>query len=170
MSDSGKRDTSTQFAQTTCSPTRHAPHSSGRSSRSGSDGISRSTRRRSVTWCLPSTRRWPTRPSSPTATVDRPGAMHLRADYDGGTSVLTVTVTDEGAWRIADSEKKSHSRGRGIPLMRALADRATIDSSAAGTQGAPGMESRRRGATASAQGSAAAPPERRTRRSAGPRS
>ena len=68
------------------------------------------------------------------ATVDRPGAMHLRADYDGGTSVLAVTVTDEGAWRIADSEKKSHSRGRGIPLMRALADRTSIDSSAAGTR------------------------------------
>ena len=67
------------------------------------------------------------------ATVGRPGAMHLRADYDGGASVLGVTVTDEGAWRIADPEKKSQSRGRGIPLMRALADRATIDSSAAGT-------------------------------------
>ena len=60
--------------------------------------------------------------------------MHLRADYDGGTSVLTVTVTDEGAWRIADPETNSHSRGRGIPLMRALADRANIDSSAAGTR------------------------------------
>ncbi len=60
--------------------------------------------------------------------------MHLLADYDSGTAVLTVTVADEGAWRIADSERKSISRGRGIPLMRALADRATIDSSAAGTR------------------------------------
>jgi serine/threonine-protein kinase RsbW len=68
------------------------------------------------------------------STVDRPGAMHLRADYDGGTSLLTVTVTDEGAWRIADPEKNGHSRGRGIPLMRALADRATIDASSAGTR------------------------------------
>ncbi len=68
------------------------------------------------------------------ATVARPGAMHLLADYDTGTAVLTVTVTDEGAWRIADSEKKSISRGRGIPLMHALADRATIDSSPAGTR------------------------------------
>jgi serine/threonine-protein kinase RsbW len=64
--------------------------------------------------------------------VDQPGAMHLQAEYDGGASVLTVTVTDEGAWRIP--EKESQSRGRGIPLMRALADRATIDSSAAGTR------------------------------------
>jgi serine/threonine-protein kinase RsbW len=68
------------------------------------------------------------------STVGEPGAMHLLADYDSGTAVLTVTVADEGAWRIADSEKKSISRGRGIPLMRALADRATIDSSTAGTR------------------------------------
>jgi serine/threonine-protein kinase RsbW len=68
------------------------------------------------------------------STVQQPGTMHLLADYDSGTAVLTVTVADEGTWRIADSEKKSISRGRGIPLMRALADRATIDSSASGTQ------------------------------------
>ena len=61
------------------------------------------------------------------STVQQPGTMHLLADYDSGTAVLTVTVAD-------DSEKKSISRGRGIPLMRALADRATIDSSASGTQ------------------------------------
>jgi len=67
------------------------------------------------------------------STAARPGAMHLLADYDRGTAVLTVTVTDDGAWRIADSEKKSNTRGRGIPLMRALADRATFDSSATGT-------------------------------------
>jgi anti-sigma regulatory factor (Ser/Thr protein kinase) len=54
--------------------------------------------------------------------VERPGAMHLRADYDTRAEVLTVTVTDEGAWRIADGEHKHISRGRGIPLMEALAD------------------------------------------------
>jgi serine/threonine-protein kinase RsbW len=68
------------------------------------------------------------------STVDEPGAMHLRADYDGAAAVLTVTVTDDGAWRISDPETNSHSRGRGIPLMRALADRASIDSSSAGTR------------------------------------
>jgi len=67
------------------------------------------------------------------STATQPGAMHLLADYDHGTAVLTVTVTDDGAWRIADTEKKSINRGRGIPLMRALADRATFDSSAKGT-------------------------------------
>ncbi len=68
------------------------------------------------------------------STASRPGAMNLLAAYDSYTAVLSVTVTDEGAWRIADSEKKSMSRGRGIPLMRALADRATIDSTPAGTR------------------------------------
>ncbi len=68
------------------------------------------------------------------STASRPGAMNLLAAYDSYTAVLSVTVTDEGAWRIADSEKKSISRGRGIPLMRALADRATIDSTPAGTR------------------------------------
>jgi serine/threonine-protein kinase RsbW len=64
----------------------------------------------------------------------KPGAMNLLANYDSGTEVLSVTVTDQGAWRIAESEKKTISRGRGIPLMRALADRATIDSTPAGTR------------------------------------
>lgn len=67
------------------------------------------------------------------STATQPGAMHLLADYDCGTAVLTVTVTDDGAWRIADAETQSNTRGRGIPLMRALADRATFDSSATGT-------------------------------------
>jgi serine/threonine-protein kinase RsbW len=67
-------------------------------------------------------------------TVDRPGAMHLLADYDTQSGLLTVTVADEGAWRIADGEHKKVSRGRGIPLMQALADRATIDSTPSGTK------------------------------------
>lgn len=65
--------------------------------------------------------------------VERPGAMHLLADYDSCSSILTVTVTDEGAWRLGDGKKKQISRGRGIPLMEALADRTTIDSSSTGT-------------------------------------
>ena len=68
------------------------------------------------------------------SSASQPGAMNLLAAYDSYTSVLSVTVTDEGAWRIADSERKRASRGRGIPLMRALADRATIDSTAEGTR------------------------------------
>jgi serine/threonine-protein kinase RsbW len=68
------------------------------------------------------------------SSVDHAGAMHLLADYDTGTEVLTVTVTDEGAWRNGTAETKRISRGRGIPLMEALADRATIDSTPAGTR------------------------------------
>ncbi len=66
--------------------------------------------------------------------LDHPGTMGLLADYDSDSAVLTVTVSDEGAWRIADGENKKVSRGRGIPLMQALADRATIDSTPAGTR------------------------------------
>jgi anti-sigma regulatory factor (Ser/Thr protein kinase) len=63
-----------------------------------------------------------------------PGVMHVRADYDGDTAVLTVTVTDEGVWRIDETGQKNPARGRGIPLMRALTDHAVIDSNHAGTE------------------------------------
>jgi anti-sigma regulatory factor (Ser/Thr protein kinase) len=64
----------------------------------------------------------------------QPGPMHLRADYDRESAVLTVTVADEGAWRIGDTDHKNPARGRGIPLMRALTDRAVIDSNSTGTE------------------------------------
>jgi serine/threonine-protein kinase RsbW len=67
------------------------------------------------------------------STVAKPGAMRLLADYDADSAVLSVTVADDGIWRIADSGK-SNTRGRGIPLMHALADRATFDSTPAGTR------------------------------------
>ena len=63
-----------------------------------------------------------------------PGVMHVRAEYDGDTAVLTVTVTDEGVWRIEETGHKNPARGRGIPLMRALTDHAVIDSNHAGTE------------------------------------
>lgn len=62
-----------------------------------------------------------------------PGLMHVRAEYDGGTDVLTVIVSDDGVWRIAETDHNP-ARGRGIPLMRALTDRAVIDSNHAGTE------------------------------------
>ncbi len=67
-------------------------------------------------------------------TAKRPGVMHVRADYDGDAAVLTVTVTDEGAWRTTDPQTKGHRRGRGIPLIHALTDRATFDSTPTGTE------------------------------------
>ncbi|MDZ7882202.1 MAG: ATP-binding protein [Mycobacterium sp.] len=60
--------------------------------------------------------------------------MHVRADYDDTAAVLTVTVTDEGHWRPNDNDVHDVARGRGIPLMHALADRADIDATAAGTE------------------------------------
>ena len=67
-------------------------------------------------------------------TAQQAGVMHMRAAYDGAAAVLTVIVTDEGAWRMTDPETKGRTRGRGIPLMHALTDRATIDSTPTGTQ------------------------------------
>jgi serine/threonine-protein kinase RsbW len=66
-------------------------------------------------------------------TLGRPGTMHVRALYDGSAATLSVTVTDEGAWRSTYPAATGSRGGRGIPLMRALADRATVDSSPAGT-------------------------------------
>jgi serine/threonine-protein kinase RsbW len=67
-------------------------------------------------------------------TLARPGTMNVQADYDGTAATLTVTVTDEGAWRTTDAALRQRKRGRGIPLMHALADRATVDSSQTGTR------------------------------------
>ncbi|AKS32160.1 ATP-binding protein [Mycolicibacterium goodii] len=63
-----------------------------------------------------------------------PGVMHVRADYDTEAETLTVVVADEGAWRIGDTDHKNPARGRGIPLMHALTDRAVIDATASGTE------------------------------------
>jgi serine/threonine-protein kinase RsbW len=67
-------------------------------------------------------------------TAEQPGAMHVVADYDWNAATLTVTVTDEGAWRHADPATTELRRGRGIPLMRALTDSTVVDSSPAGTR------------------------------------
>jgi anti-sigma regulatory factor (Ser/Thr protein kinase) len=68
------------------------------------------------------------------AAAARSGAMHVQADYDRSSATLIVTVADEGAWRASDPATKEHKRGRGIPLMHALADQVTVDSSQSGTQ------------------------------------
>ncbi|MCV7360903.1 ATP-binding protein [Mycolicibacterium neworleansense] len=62
------------------------------------------------------------------------GVMHLRADYNQ-PETLTVTIADEGRWRIRDpATEQDPTRGRGISLMRALADRAVVESAPSGTQ------------------------------------
>jgi len=67
-------------------------------------------------------------------TAEHPGVMQVQALYDGSAATLTVTVTDRGAWQSTGAATRESKRGRGIPLMNALADRATVDSSQEGTR------------------------------------
>lgn len=61
------------------------------------------------------------------------GTIDVEAVQDRRAGTLTVTITDQGCWREPDPARQGRVRGRGIPLMRALADGLTIDSSALGT-------------------------------------
>jgi serine/threonine-protein kinase RsbW len=60
------------------------------------------------------------------------GSIGLRAEYNPGDARLTVTITDSGLWHLPDAAARN--RGRGIPLMRALSDRALIETSSQGTE------------------------------------
>ena len=61
------------------------------------------------------------------------GLIDVEAVRDRTAATLTVTITDQGCWREPDPAKQGRVRGRGIPLMRALSDDVTIDTSALGT-------------------------------------
>lgn len=61
------------------------------------------------------------------------GTMDVSAAYDADSDTLAVTVNDRGRWRQHPSARDL-SRGRGIPLMRALADEANIEGTPDGTQ------------------------------------
>jgi anti-sigma regulatory factor (Ser/Thr protein kinase) len=58
----------------------------------------------------------------------------LSADYAPESDTLMVTVIDHGCWRIPTGNQPSNLRGRGIPLMHALADEATIEGTPTGTE------------------------------------
>jgi serine/threonine-protein kinase RsbW len=58
--------------------------------------------------------------------------MSVHAECDTGTSTLAVEVRDHGQWRMPDRQS-AHTRGRGITLMHALADQASVDSGEHGT-------------------------------------
>jgi serine/threonine-protein kinase RsbW len=65
------------------------------------------------------------------------GTIAFTASYDEDIDALAVTVTDRGRWRpTGTSTAPAHHalRGRGIPLMRALAGEIRIDTSERGTQ------------------------------------
>jgi anti-sigma regulatory factor (Ser/Thr protein kinase) len=66
--------------------------------------------------------------------TDRPGTMDVQAAYDPSTETLKVKVADQGLWRMPDPAPATRNRGRGIPLMRALTDCTSIQTSTGGTQ------------------------------------
>jgi serine/threonine-protein kinase RsbW len=60
------------------------------------------------------------------------GTMDLRAWHDAVEATITVLVSDRGSWRTP-KEPRTRTRGRGIPLMKALSDRTSIEASDRGT-------------------------------------
>lgn len=61
------------------------------------------------------------------------GTMDVLAWHDAVDSTITVLVSDQGSWRTP-LVPRIRARGRGIPLMEALSDRASIESSDHGTR------------------------------------
>ncbi len=61
------------------------------------------------------------------------GMVTLEARYDGGDNRLNVSVRDHGCWRETPSDLRDNTRGRGIPLMNALADMSNIERRPSGT-------------------------------------
>ena len=59
----------------------------------------------------------------------QPGSMRLRATAADGQ--ITVTITDNGAWRAPTAS--NGRRGRGLSLMRTLTDDAHVESNRQGT-------------------------------------
>lgn len=63
------------------------------------------------------------------------GTVDVRAAYDDGSDTLAVIVDDRGRWRQKKPlQYQQQMRGRGIPLMEALADDVAIDRTAQGTR------------------------------------
>jgi serine/threonine-protein kinase RsbW len=61
------------------------------------------------------------------------GTMDVLAWHDVVESTITVLVSDRGSWR-APVVPSVRTRGRGIPLMEALSDRTSIETSDHGTR------------------------------------
>ncbi|MCV7137121.1 ATP-binding protein [Mycobacterium hodleri] len=60
------------------------------------------------------------------------GDISMHATYDDAAQRVHVKISDHGRWRPRAAVVCSH-RGRGLALMRALADQCTVDRGAAGT-------------------------------------
>jgi serine/threonine-protein kinase RsbW len=64
-----------------------------------------------------------------------PGTMDMYAEHDPASEKLRVRICDHGLWwRRPVASPTSRTRGRGIPLMRALSDDVAIEASPEGTQ------------------------------------
>jgi serine/threonine-protein kinase RsbW len=62
------------------------------------------------------------------------GTLDVSAAYDVDSDTLAVTVNDRGLWhRSFPAPATVQPRGRGIPLVRALADQVIIDRTPQGT-------------------------------------
>lgn len=66
-------------------------------------------------------------------TAGRPGTMDIEARFEVDNGKLSVLISDNGRWHIPDAHPADPARGRGIPLMRALSDHSSIESSSHGT-------------------------------------
>ncbi|MGB3373336.1 MAG: ATP-binding protein [Rhodococcus sp. (in: high G+C Gram-positive bacteria)] len=59
-----------------------------------------------------------------------PGTLDLFANYVSATGRIEVTIRDRGEWSVHEPDS---TRGRGVPLMRALADSTSVTSDDEGT-------------------------------------
>lgn len=67
-------------------------------------------------------------------TFPESGRVAIEAIHSAAAASLVVVVSDRGVWRHVEPAERRHTRGRGIPLMRALSDGATIESLPQGTR------------------------------------
>ncbi len=66
-------------------------------------------------------------------TFPEAGTVSIEAQHSATTGSLIVVVSDRGVWYDEDPIR-SRTRGRGIPLMHTLSDRATIERRPDGTR------------------------------------
>jgi anti-sigma regulatory factor (Ser/Thr protein kinase) len=67
-------------------------------------------------------------------TAPEAGTVSIEAHHSPGAARLVVVVSDRGVWYDEKPTERSRNRGRGIPLMHALSDGATIESRPEGTR------------------------------------